>query len=358
MPPISDPLHDETLVKLGKLHTRIQDALSYQVPRLFNHTGSVAVHQQYAAELREDIESFRRELEILETFVDDIRSDERRKDIYSQLDELVAQVEQLKKQFRAALLASKRAIDSQARSQRDELFRSSPVASAVSKENDQSGDALMNASAAVTQALRRTTVLMQQELERSVLSTQMLEDSTQTMTVTSDLYSSFSTLLNTSKTLVTALEEADWLDRLLILSSLAFFLLVVAYIIKKRIIDKGLWLAFWWVKYVPLPRAGGSSPIPFNGAATSVLPLVSSDTSASIITVCAAATTAFSTLPMPPETLSALAEPSPTDIIGTLTGEPWEAHGGPLGFSGLDRTTTRALTSSDSPISREVHHEL
>lgn len=73
------------------------------------------------------------------------------------------------------------------------------------------------------------------------------------MTRTSDIYTSFGTLLTTSKTLVTALEKSDWLDRLLILSSLAFFLLVVAYVLKKRIIDKGLWLAFWWVKYLPLP---------------------------------------------------------------------------------------------------------
>jgi hypothetical protein len=35
-------------------------------------------------------------------------------------------------------------------------------------------DPLMNASEAVTDALRRTTQLMQQELERSVLSTQLL----------------------------------------------------------------------------------------------------------------------------------------------------------------------------------------
>lgn len=129
----------------------------------------------------------------------------------------------------------------------------------------------MSANDAVTDALRRTTQLMHQELERSVLSTQMLgmcmanntsscptlsrllDESTKTMTSTSDVYSSFSTLLTTSKTLVTALEKSDWLDRLLILSSLAFFLLTVAYILKKRIIDKGLWLAFWWVKYLPLP---------------------------------------------------------------------------------------------------------
>lgn len=136
----------------------------------------------------------------------------------------------------------------------------------------------MHASEAVTDALRQTTQLMQQELERSVLSTQILgshlcsilifislthrspEESTRTMTTTSDIYTAFGTLLTTSKNLVTALEKADWLDRLLILSSLTFFLLVVAYIIKKRVIDKGLWLAFWWVKYLPLPSPRSTPP--------------------------------------------------------------------------------------------------
>ncbi len=65
MPPLPDPLHEETLLKLDKLRRRIEDAQSFQVARLHDHTGSVAVQQQYAAELREDIESYRRELEVV-----------------------------------------------------------------------------------------------------------------------------------------------------------------------------------------------------------------------------------------------------------------------------------------------------
>ena len=96
------------------------------------------------------------------------------------------------------------------------------------------------------------------------------------MSMTSDLYTMFGTLLDTSKTLVTALEKSDWLDRLLILSSLAFFLLVVAYILKKRIIDKGIWLAFWWVKYLPLPKLSASSAPPSILSSQPQVPLQSS----------------------------------------------------------------------------------
>lgn len=87
------------------------------------------------------------------------------------------------------------------------------------------------------------------------------------MATTSDIYTAFGGLLTTSKNLVTALEKSDWLDRLLILSSLAFFLLAVAYVIKKRVIDKGIWLAFWWVKYLPFPT---SRPLPTS--ATTITP--------------------------------------------------------------------------------------
>jgi hypothetical protein len=91
------------------------------------------------------------------------------------------------------------------------------------------------------------------------------DESSRTLTSTSDLYTAFGTLLNTSKTLITALERSDLLDRILIASSLFLFLCVVAYILKKRIIDKGLWLAFWWVKYVPKPHPRRHIPIPAGG---------------------------------------------------------------------------------------------
>ena len=101
--------------------------------------------------------------------------------------------------MRTALLTSKRAIDAQSVSQREELLRS---LAAREKQGPTSGekttcvydmlrssqqdahprlgvlthseDALMKANHDVTDALRRTVGLMQNELERSVLSVQML----------------------------------------------------------------------------------------------------------------------------------------------------------------------------------------
>lgn len=65
-------------------------------------------------------------------------------------------------------------------------------------------------------------------------------------------------LLGASKQLVTALEKADWLDRLLIFACLAFFALVVLFILKQRIVDRGLRIAFWWTRFLPSRDRGDS----------------------------------------------------------------------------------------------------
>jgi protein transport protein SEC20 len=65
-------------------------------------------------------------------------------------------------------------------------------------------------------------------------------------------------LLGASKQLVTALEKADWLDRILLFAALAFFFLVVLFILKQRVVDRGLRIAFWWTRFLPSMDRGDS----------------------------------------------------------------------------------------------------
>jgi len=262
MPPIlAPPALNEATQLWEKLNRRSNDITQFQITRLRDCKGPLLTQQQYAAELREDIESFQRLLEDLELLADDQEKESDRIAVKTWVEELGVTLAQLKKDSRSALLASKRTIDSLARGHRDDLLRTSAVSKSVIPRDEKGDDALMRTSNNVTEALRRTTATMQQELERSVLTTQMLDESSRTLHATSDLYTTFSTLLTTSKTLVTALEKADWLDRLLLLSSLACFFLTLAYVMKKRIIDKGLWLAFWWAKYVPWKSLLGTGKV-------------------------------------------------------------------------------------------------
>ncbi|KDQ11792.1 hypothetical protein BOTBODRAFT_35042 [Botryobasidium botryosum FD-172 SS1] len=252
MPPIlASPSLNEATQLWEKLNRRSNDIAQFQIARLRECKGPLSVQQQYAAELREDIDSFQKLLEELELLADDQEKESDRVAVKTWAGELGVTLSQLKKDSRSALLASKRTIDSLTRDHRDDLLRTSAISKSAQSRDEGGDDALMRTSNNVTEALRRTTATMQQELERSVLTTQMLDESSRTLHATSDLYTTFSTLLTTSKTLVTALEKADWLDRLLLLSSLAFFFLTLAYVMKKRVIDRGIWLAFWWAKYVP-----------------------------------------------------------------------------------------------------------
>jgi len=158
----------------------------------------------------------------------------------------------IKSGLRNALLVSKRNIDSKNATNREELFRSTAVSDekAVSGEKT-AEDALMTANNDITEALRRTINLMQGELERSVLSTQMLDVSTTTLRSTSNTYDALDNILTTSKQLVTALEKADRIDRLLIMAGLVFFFLVVLFILKQRVIDRGIRIALFWTRFIP-----------------------------------------------------------------------------------------------------------
>ena len=84
------------------------------------------------------------------------------------------------------------------------------------------------------------------------------EGSTASLKATSTSHDMLTGLLGASKQLVTALEKADWLDRLLIFAALAFFALVVLFILKQRIVDRGLRIAFWWTRLL-LSRDQGDS---------------------------------------------------------------------------------------------------
>ena len=79
----------------------------------------------------------------------------------------------------------------------------------------------------------------------------MTDASTATLRSTSGTYDTLDNILATSKQLVTALEKADRLDKLLIMAGLVFFFLVVLFILKQRVIDRGIRIALFWTRFIP-----------------------------------------------------------------------------------------------------------
>ena len=64
MAPLPSTLSDELLTAIDSLRRRRTDLSEFQIPRLRNCTGPLATQQQYAAELREDLDTFARLVEV------------------------------------------------------------------------------------------------------------------------------------------------------------------------------------------------------------------------------------------------------------------------------------------------------
>ncbi|KAH9940635.1 hypothetical protein B0H21DRAFT_754542 [Amylocystis lapponica] len=103
----------------------------------------------------------------------------------------------------------------------------------------------MTANNDATEALQWTITLMQGELERSVLSTQLLDTSSAAVRSTLTTHDVLDGFMFASKHLITALETSDWLDRMLVLAGLALFVVVVIFILKQCLVDRSLRIAFW-----------------------------------------------------------------------------------------------------------------
>ncbi|OCB90027.1 Sec20-domain-containing protein [Sanghuangporus baumii] len=279
MAPIPQVIDDETKAFIDNLQRRERDLVEFQIPRLRDCKGPLSLQQRLAAELKEDLDALVKQVEILEIRAEDVPRKSERSVIQQLVDEFRESSARIRKDMRAALLYCKKTIDLQAKSNREDLFAGAPPVSDLRNVEDKAtDDALMKASNDVTEALRRTIGLMQSELERSVLSHQILgsfstrsahftgltslftyiEESTATLHKTSIQHDVLFAATHASKQLITALERADWLDRLLVLAALAFFFLVVLFVLKQRILDRGIRLAFWWTQFLPGLEGKGS----------------------------------------------------------------------------------------------------
>ncbi|EED83128.1 predicted protein [Postia placenta Mad-698-R] len=330
MAPIPSTLDETTRKLVESLDRRRKDLSEFQIQRLRTCTGPLPVQQQYAAELREDLDIFTRQVESLDVAVDDQRTERDRRELRRIVEEFRAALVSLKKDTRAALLASKRAIDSKQVSNRDELLRSSAVREKQDLNEKVTEDALMKANTDVTEALQRTLTLMQGELEKSVLSIQLLDSSTAALRSTLSTHDVLDGLLTTSKHLITALEKSDWLDRMLVLAGLVFFVLTVAFILKQRLVDRSLRIAFWWTRFLPDFSSDAGLLYAEEGkrAVSSAVSSVVATTSAvagSVAAVTASATpSAFNETTSPPSSASQtpLLDTLSTSLLSTDLSEP------------------------------------
>ncbi|KAI7872748.1 Sec20-domain-containing protein [Spinellus fusiger] len=222
--------------------------------RRLAHVDSVAVQQEVVQLLKSDLRSIERDIENILHLAEQQDRQSETAAIMGRVTEYQSQLKQLQVAARQAILQSKQRLDTLEKRQRHEVLGrrqgedQDSYAQRYELKQRHRDPSVLKASTDVTEALLKTTTLMQQELEKSAYSAIMLADSSKTLTSTRTEYGNLGSLLSISKRLVTQLESADWLDRFSLLLGLLFFCGVVFYIIKKRTWDVGIswieWLSF------------------------------------------------------------------------------------------------------------------
>ena len=92
MPPIPSTLDDAVRASIAALERTHNDLHDFQIPRLRACPGPLATQQQYAAELREDVEAFARKVDVLALAVDDQRSERDRRELRGVVEGFRAQL--------------------------------------------------------------------------------------------------------------------------------------------------------------------------------------------------------------------------------------------------------------------------
>ncbi|GAC75565.1 hypothetical protein PANT_16c00046 [Moesziomyces antarcticus T-34] len=239
-----------------------RDVTEHQIPRLQSCT-QLTLLADYEAEVISSIDGLKRQVNDLKFAVDEAESDAERRELQALASASSQQLDEIRQSVRKALLAARRSIDN-ARSEEARAGLQLAADSAKERTGGRGGgssgeDKLMTASQDVTDALRRTVALMSSELEKSAMSSQLLEESSQTISSLSFQYGSLTTLMTNSVTMIKTMEREDLIGKGMVATSFLFFLACVGYIVYVRLISKGIGLLGFIFRLFGLNRLLGGT---------------------------------------------------------------------------------------------------
>ncbi|KAJ2658085.1 Vesicle transport protein S20 [Coemansia sp. RSA 1199] len=259
---------------------------------LSKFSGSRTEHEQLASSIREQQRRAERLIERLRTTSTDTSNHEQR-------------TKQLQRTFRSALLQYRPNTRAQAQQERSLLLSGALTPAELRKKKVRTGNAALNAAADVTTALQETVSMMNDEIEKSAGNISAMRESSNKLRKTKGQYLAMDDVLKVSKNLVRTLEQADTVDRWLMLFGLVLFSLVAFNILRKRVWIPGLYTAFRVIRYMVTMGFSSSS----SGSSAAESPHVVSE----FVTELVHATTSLS---------SALMEASTASTGVTMTLEP------------------------------------
>ncbi|CCF50324.1 hypothetical protein NDA11_004488 [Ustilago hordei] len=234
-----------------------QDVTNHQIPRL-QTCKCASLLTDYEAELISSIDGLKRQVNDLKLAVDEAESEAERREIASLVLQVNQQLEEIRQSVRRALLAARRSIENvrtaEARAGLQLAADSAKERTGGRGGGSSSEDKLMTASQDVTDALRRTVSLMSSELEKSAMSSQLLEESSQTISSLSFQYGSLTTLMTNSAKMIKTMEREDLIGKGVVAASFLFFLACVGYIVYVRLISKGIGLVGFFFRLFGLNK--------------------------------------------------------------------------------------------------------
>ncbi|KAJ1020869.1 hypothetical protein NDA18_005718 [Ustilago nuda] len=241
-----------------------QDVTNHQIPRL-QTCKCASLLTDYQAELISSIDGLKRQVNDLKLAVDEAESEAERREIASLVLQANQQLEEIRQSVRRALLAARRSIEN-ARTAEARAGLQLAADSAKERTGGRGGgssseDKLMTASQDVTDALRRTVSLMSSELEKSAMSSQLLEESSQTISSLSFQYGSLTTLMTNSAKMIKTMEREDLIGKGVVAASFLFFLACVGYIVYVRLISKGIGLVGFFFRLLPGSASRGEADL-------------------------------------------------------------------------------------------------
>ncbi|KAJ1665837.1 Vesicle transport protein S20 [Coemansia sp. RSA 1813] len=225
------------------------DQVEGDIELLQRFSGTRDEHRQLSDSIREQHRAAERLIEHIELEASEDPMEEK-KALHTRISQLRLRSLSTQRSFRRAMLQYSGNSTREAQRDRALLLSGAATPAELRKRKVRTGNATLNAAADVTTALQETVSMMNDEIDKSVGNVLALSDSTATLRKTKDRYITMSDVLKTSANLIRALEQADAVDRWLMLAGLVLFVLVSFNILRKRIWIPGLYTAFSIVRYL------------------------------------------------------------------------------------------------------------
>lgn len=224
------------------------DELEGDIALLSKFDGSRDGHRQFAESIRSQQRTTDRLIEQLRMNME-LENDDKQEFVAEQEN----RSKQLQRSFRAALLKYQPNTRNIAQRERELLLSGAATPDELRRRKARAGaggNAALNAATELTTSLQQTVSMMDQEIEKSISNITGLQESSHRLRKTQDQYVTMENILKTSKRLIHTLEQADIVDRWLIVGGLVLFGLVSFNILRKRVWIPGLSTLFHLIWYM------------------------------------------------------------------------------------------------------------